>query len=244
MGRSGLRPRLSSDRSPSADALLMARLTLLRRTARCVALLALLGRSSCSRRLAGRSAATPAAGGVSFLQKLNAERVQRRPRPARVGHRAGRPRPAAGRSDMASRNAALPRPQPRAPSPARSSRTGGRSARTSAWATRVQSLHDAFMAARRPPRQHPEAELQPRRHRRRPLRRQDLGDRPLPPGPRHLRHHRPRTAPPPPGVRTALTGDFDGDGYDDLLTYNPGTTGRRAVVRARRPAACTRCRCR
>jgi uncharacterized protein YkwD len=29
---------------------------------------------------------------------------------------------------------------------------------------------------------------------------------------------------PPPGVKTALTGDFDGDGYDDLLTYNPGTT--------------------
>ena len=30
---------------------------------------------------------------------------------------------------------------------------------------------------------------------------------------------------PPPGVKAALTGDFDGDGYDDLLTYNPGTTG-------------------
>jgi uncharacterized protein YkwD len=30
---------------------------------------------------------------------------------------------------------------------------------------------------------------------------------------------------PPPGVKSALTGDFDGDGYDDLLTYNPGTTG-------------------
>lgn len=29
--------------------------------------------------------------------------------------------------------------------------------------------------------------------------------------------------PPPPGVRTTLTGDFDGDGYDDLLTYGPGT---------------------
>jgi hypothetical protein len=29
----------------------------------------------------------------------------------------------------------------------------------------------------------------------------------------------------PTGVKTALTGDFDGDGYDDLLTYNPGTTG-------------------
>jgi uncharacterized protein YkwD len=30
---------------------------------------------------------------------------------------------------------------------------------------------------------------------------------------------------PPPGVKSALTGDFDDDGYDDLLTYNPGTTG-------------------
>ena len=30
--------------------------------------------------------------------------------------------------------------------------------------------------------------------------------------------------PPPPGVRTSLTGDFDGDGFDDLLTYSPGTT--------------------
>jgi uncharacterized protein YkwD len=29
---------------------------------------------------------------------------------------------------------------------------------------------------------------------------------------------------PPPGVKTALTGDFDGDGYEDLLSYNPGTT--------------------
>lgn len=27
----------------------------------------------------------------------------------------------------------------------------------------------------------------------------------------------------PAGARTALTGDFDGDGYEDLLTYNPGT---------------------
>jgi uncharacterized protein YkwD len=34
------------------------------------------------------------------------------------------------------------------------------------------------------------------------------------------------TAPTPaPGVKTALTGDFDGDGIEDLLTYNPGTTG-------------------
>jgi len=28
---------------------------------------------------------------------------------------------------------------------------------------------------------------------------------------------------PPPGVRTVLTGDFDGDGFEDMLTYNPGT---------------------
>jgi uncharacterized protein YkwD len=27
----------------------------------------------------------------------------------------------------------------------------------------------------------------------------------------------------PAGVRTTLTGDFDGDGYEDMLTYNPGT---------------------
>ena len=36
---------------------------------------------------------------------------------------------------------------------------------------------------------------------------------------------RPRAATQPVAVKTALTGDFDGDGYDDLLTYNPGTTG-------------------
>jgi hypothetical protein len=30
---------------------------------------------------------------------------------------------------------------------------------------------------------------------------------------------------PPVGVKTALSGDFDGDGHDDLLTYNPGSTG-------------------
>jgi uncharacterized protein YkwD len=29
--------------------------------------------------------------------------------------------------------------------------------------------------------------------------------------------------PPPPGVRTVLTGDFDGNGFDDVLTYGPGT---------------------
>jgi uncharacterized protein YkwD len=28
----------------------------------------------------------------------------------------------------------------------------------------------------------------------------------------------------PAGVRTVLTGDFDGDGREDMLTYNPGTT--------------------
>ena len=43
-------------------------------------------------------------------------------------------------------------------------------------------------------------------------------------GSRHLRRQPDRLGP-PPGVQTALTGDFDGDGYDDLLTYNPGTTG-------------------
>jgi uncharacterized protein YkwD len=29
--------------------------------------------------------------------------------------------------------------------------------------------------------------------------------------------------PPPPGVPTALHGDFDGDGFDDVLTYGPGS---------------------
>ena len=29
--------------------------------------------------------------------------------------------------------------------------------------------------------------------------------------------------PPPPGVRTVLTGDFDGNGFDDVLTYGPGS---------------------
>lgn len=29
--------------------------------------------------------------------------------------------------------------------------------------------------------------------------------------------------PPPPGVRTVLAGDFDDDGYSDILTYGPGT---------------------
>lgn len=32
----------------------------------------------------------------------------------------------------------------------------------------------------------------------------------------------PAPAPTPAGVRTALEGDFDGDGFDDLLTYGPG----------------------
>jgi uncharacterized protein YkwD len=31
------------------------------------------------------------------------------------------------------------------------------------------------------------------------------------------------TPPPAPGVRTVLTGDFDGNGYEDVLTYAPGT---------------------
>ena len=31
------------------------------------------------------------------------------------------------------------------------------------------------------------------------------------------------TPPPPPGVRTALAGDFDGNGFGDVLTYGPGT---------------------
>jgi uncharacterized protein YkwD len=31
--------------------------------------------------------------------------------------------------------------------------------------------------------------------------------------------------PPPPAPRAVLTGDFNGDGRDDLLTYNPGSTG-------------------
>lgn len=30
--------------------------------------------------------------------------------------------------------------------------------------------------------------------------------------------------PPPPGVRKALTGDFDGDGLEDVFTYGPGAT--------------------
>lgn len=33
----------------------------------------------------------------------------------------------------------------------------------------------------------------------------------------------PPPPPPPPGVPTSLTGDFNADGFDDVLTYGPGT---------------------
>ncbi len=42
-------------------------------------------------------------------------------------------------------------------------------------------------------------------------------------------------------MKAALTGDFDGDGYDDLLTYNPGTTGDELWF-GQADAACTACR--